>query len=189
MYLLRLTGMVLALSLPVVVNGAVYQWRDSNGVTHFTDNADSVPTKYENAAKELPSIKGDKKAPTSNTSAASSSTTSPKEEAPKQSQSARLSQELKTAHEALAKKKEELGVLRRKYVVRKGRTPSKDELKEYEEKKAEGTATLEDNPYVNKSRLTPVAPARAAYYQKLAEVEKDEARVKQLEKELSGTLK
>lgn len=95
-----------------------------------------------------------------------------------------LVQELQTLKRELPGKKRELAKLHRKWLVTKGRTPTKEEVKSFEEKFAKGEATLDDNPFVNKSRLSNSSPARTAYYKKLEEVKKDEARIGQLEREL-----
>ena len=39
--------------LPTTVDAAYYQWVDSAGVTHFTDDPDKIPAKYKKRAKKL----------------------------------------------------------------------------------------------------------------------------------------
>lgn len=95
-----------------------------------------------------------------------------------------LVQELKILREGLEAKQAELARLRHKWMVNKGRTPTKEEIKAFEEKKAKGTVKVEDNPYVNRNPLSTPGRWREAYYAKLAEVNKDEERVKLLQKEL-----
>jgi hypothetical protein len=92
--------------------------------------------------------------------------------------------DLQSLKQELPGKKRELAKLHRKWLVAKGRTPTKEEVKKFEEKLAKGEATEEDNPFVNKTRLSNSSPARAAYFKKLEEVSKDEARIGQLEREL-----
>jgi len=38
---------------PPAADAAFYQWVDSAGVTHFTDNPDNIPTKFRKRAKKL----------------------------------------------------------------------------------------------------------------------------------------
>lgn len=99
---------------------------------------------------------------------------------------ARLAEELNLLEAGLPAKREELARLRRKWVVVKGRMPSAEELKEYKEKQSEGEATVEDNPYMNKSPLSSPGLYRAAYFNKLDEIRSDEARISRLKDELAG---
>lgn len=98
----------------------------------------------------------------------------------------RVSAGLKTLREALTEKRTELAKLHHKWMVSKGRTPTKEELKEFEKKRAKGEVKTEDNPYVNKTPLSSPGHWRAAYYQKLEEIKKEEEREKLLELELDG---
>ena len=41
------------------VNAATYEWVDSAGVTHFTDDLDRVPAKYRSRVKERESVKSE----------------------------------------------------------------------------------------------------------------------------------
>ena len=97
-----------------------------------------------------------------------------------------VSRELKTLEEGLAVMKGELARLRRKWTVTKGRTPTDDELKEFEKKRAKGEVKSEDNPFVNRNALGTPGRWREAYYKKLEEIRKDEERVVLLERELDG---
>jgi hypothetical protein len=97
-----------------------------------------------------------------------------------------LMQELKMLQEGLAVKQAELAKLRHKWTVNKGRTPTKEELKEFEEKRAKGVVKVEDNPYVNKSPLSSPGRWREAYYEKLAEINKDKERSICLEQEIDA---
>ena len=98
----------------------------------------------------------------------------------------RLSGELKLLKNGLPAKKEELARLRRKWTLAKGRMPSAEEIKEFEEKRAEGEVKVEDNPYVNKSPLSSVGRHREAYFKKLNEIRSDEARIIRLKEEIAG---
>ena len=93
--------------------------------------------------------------------------------------------ELQILKQELPGKERELAKLHRKWLVTKGRTPTKEEVETFEEKVAKGEATPDDNPFVNKRRLSNSSPARAAYFKKLEEIRKDEARIGQLERELA----
>ena len=51
---IALLSLVLLLQFfPVPVQAAVFQWIDSAGVTHFSDDRDSIPKKYRRKAKKL----------------------------------------------------------------------------------------------------------------------------------------
>lgn len=98
----------------------------------------------------------------------------------------RLSSELRQLESGLSAKKTELARLHRKWVVAKGRMPSAEELKKFEEKTAKGEAKIEDNPYVNKSALSTPGRHRLAYFQKLDEIKADEARIAILRNEIAA---
>ncbi|MFZ3208686.1 MAG: DUF4124 domain-containing protein [Geobacteraceae bacterium] len=40
------------LLLAAVADAGIFEWVDSNGVTHFTDNPDNIPAKYQKKVKE-----------------------------------------------------------------------------------------------------------------------------------------
>ena len=88
-----------------------------------------------------------------------------------------LAQQLKSLQDGLAAKQVELATLRHKWVVSKGRTPSPQEIADFEKKLASGDAKAEDNPYVNKSPLSSPGRWRLAYHEKLAEIEDDKAAI------------
>lgn len=98
----------------------------------------------------------------------------------------RLSSELRRLESGLPAKKTELARLHRKWVVAKGRMPTADELKTFNEKSAEGEVKLEDNPYVNKSALSTPGRHRMAYFQKLNEIRADEERIVTLRNEINA---
>jgi hypothetical protein len=95
-----------------------------------------------------------------------------------------LAQELNSLHEGLAVKQAELAKLRHKWTVNKGRTPTAEEIKTFEEKRAKGAVKVEDNPYINRNPLSSPGRWRAAYYKKLDEINKDKERANRLEQEL-----
>jgi len=97
-----------------------------------------------------------------------------------------LVKELNTLLDGLAVKEAELDKLRHKWTVNKGRMPTAEEIKTFEEKRAKGPVTVEDNPYINKNPLSSPSRFRAAYFKKLAEINDDKVRARQLEKELDA---
>jgi hypothetical protein len=183
----------LLLPLPASAEKATYQWRDSSGVNHFTDDSDSIPDRYLRTVKErLPVAAAPKQAAKpaaktdSTTASAASTASSSDSEQAKETKKSELARQLEEMRKGVAAKKEELARLRHKWAVAKGRTPTAQELKAFEEKKKAGKATAADNPYVNKSALSVPAPRRAAYYKKLEEINHDEERIRKLEKELEA---
>jgi len=191
-YLLAaLTLLVFSASL---APASTYQWRDDNGVTHFTDDSDRIPAKYLGRAKELDSIRGEKKPATpakaqdlpAAVAAPAASAAPDDSQTVRSEEKERLEAELKSLQAGLATKKKELDRLHHKWSVVKGRTPTEKEVEEFEKKRAKGTATFKDNPYVNKKPLSSPAPARTAYFKKLEEIGRDEEKVRQLEQELQG---
>ncbi|HBA89965.1 MAG TPA: DUF4124 domain-containing protein [Geobacter sp.] len=184
--------MLLALCVPPLVLGSTYQWRDANGSLHFTDDPDRIPAAYLERAREIESVKPEvkpnpaPKAPASAASPGQVSGTAKPAAAAAASERARLAAELKSLQEALVVKKKELARLHHKWSVVKGRTPTEDEVKKFEKKRDKGEATSKDNPYVNKNPLSSPAPARAAYFKKLQEVQKDEERARQIEQSLQA---
>lgn len=188
--------MLFAISAPTLAPAATYQWRDDAGVLHFTDDSDRIPDKYLKRVREMDSVSAGKQ---EQKKEAAPPPAAPVAEAPAKAgavstaalgrnaeQRARLSSELKRLQEGFLVKKQELERLQHKWAVVKGRTPTGEELQEYEKKKAEGTATSKDNPYINKSPLSSPAPARAAYYKKLEEVRQDEQKARELESQLQA---
>jgi hypothetical protein len=101
-------------------------------------------------------------------------------------ESVRLAEELKKLQDGLPAKKKELARLHRKWVVVKGRMPTADELKKFEEKQADGEVKIEDNPYVNNNPLSSPGRHREAYYRKLYEIRNDEERIAALQDRLNA---
>ena len=97
-----------------------------------------------------------------------------------------LVQEIKMLKEGLIVKQEELAKLRHKWIVSKGRKPTAKDLKGLAEKRAEGEVKVDDNPYVNKTPISSPARWRTAYYEKLAEINRDKERLSLLERELDA---
>ena len=188
-FLVALT--LLVFSAPLAP-ASTYQWRDDNGVTHFTDNSDRIPARYLGRAREIDSIRGETKPATpakaqdlpAAAAPAAASAASDASAAVRAADQERLKTELTRLRAGLATKRKELDRLHHKWSVVKGRTPTEEEVEAFEKKRAKGTATFKDNPYVNKKPLSSPGPARIAYFKKLEEVRRDEEKVRQLEQEL-----
>ena len=194
-----LAVLLLVLCVPAVSAASAYQWRDDQGVMHFTDNSDKIPERYLKRAKEIDSLRVEQTPATAPVAGGKPGITTAPAAAPQAVQGApspvthavsadqaRLSAELQGLREGLEAKKKELDRLHHKWSVAKGRTPSAEEVEEFEKKRAKGKATFKDNPYVNRKPLSSPAPARIAYFKKLEEIGRDEERVRQLELELQG---
>jgi hypothetical protein len=121
--------LLLLQSFSAPCQAAVYQWLDSQGVTHFTDNPDKIPARYRSRAKELP-ISVEPAAPSASSPAAPQPVPAvappPAAAAPEaggrgehywRSSFAGLRSELKTLEDALAAKQVKLVELRRKRAI------------------------------------------------------------------------
>jgi hypothetical protein len=97
-----------------------------------------------------------------------------------------LADELKALQDGLAAKEVELAKLRHKWLVSKGRTPTKEEIAAFEKILAQGKAKFEDNPYINKNPLSSPGRWRLAYYEKLAEIDKDKDAIALLEQKIDA---
>lgn len=193
---------LLVLALSVVLTGgwaeaATYRWVDDRGIIHFTDNPENIPVKYRKKVRELPSVTGTPQQPSAATPPeAAPEPASPTEKAAPlyggltesewREKFTSLRQELKTLEEGLPAKQDELNALHRIWVLSMGRLPTDKELQAFAKKQQEGATTVEDNPYVNKNPLSSPGRNREAYYKKLAEVQQDEARIKELQAKLAA---
>ena len=183
----RLIVSIFVLSMAAPVCADTYQWTDSKGVVHFTDNPDKVPRQYRKKVRKRPSVKSE--TPVSVSPAQGSS--APKVEGRKEvsksppqlygghdekwwrATTGNLREELAKLIEELPAKRDKLQFLRRRWVISMGRTPKSGE-------------SLEDvDSYVNKSALSTPGKDREAYYSMKNEIERDEARIKQIEQELA----
>ena len=183
---MKLVAFLLSLSMSTLAQAATYQWQDEQGVTHLTDNSDSIPARYLNRTKELPSAPGQVARETPAASPAAAPAASSSSATTGANGATTPSGELQSIKQALPAKKQELARLYRKWSIAKGRTPTAKEVEEFEKKRAKGKATFEDNPYINKNPLSTPGVARLAYHKKLEEVRKDEERIRQLELDLGG---
>lgn len=175
---------LLVFSASAPAQAATFQWLDDNGVTHVIDNTDGIPARYLNRVQRTSA------GPLTKDQSPADSSAPPTVDVSDVGGGKGAGQnpyrELKAIKLALPAKKKELARLRHKWVVAKGRMPSEEELLEFEEKRAKGKATHNDNPYVNKNPLSTPGPARSAYYQKMDEIKKDEDRVRRLEKDIES---
>lgn len=188
MRLLDAVALMLCISATTVADAAIYQWKDDKGVIHFTDDGDKIPQRYENRVKEVEGTP----ARAENSKAKAAETAAPQPQQPAAGPVAasveppdQRVQELQAIRQALPEKQKELAKLHRRWLIAKGRNPSKEEVEKFEKKRAKGEAKLEDNPYINKNPLSSPGPARGAYYKKLEEIKKDEERIRVLESELA----
>jgi len=143
-------------------DAATYQWVDSQGVMHFTDDPDKIPFKYRNKARQLDlsPVPGEKAPPPAQpqrqpvvepappVEKANSLYAGHNETWWRASFRARYD-EMRLIQQALPDKKEKLNILRRKRII------------------------YQKPGY------------RTAYHDMLAEIEKDEARIKEVQKLLA----
>lgn len=176
--------------------GETYRWVDERGIIHFTDNPENIPAKYLKRVQQLPSVTGMPQAPPPSapeTAAEPAAPARPAElryggmtESEWREKFTSLRQEMKALEDGLPAKRDELNALHRIWVISMGRLPTGKELQDFAKKQEEGATTVEDNPYVNKNPLSSPGRNREAYYKKLAEVQKDEARIKELQAQLAA---
>jgi len=142
------------LAMVNVALAGVYEWTDSQGGVHFTDNADKIPAKYRNKAREkemqpVIEIKSEPAQAVTPTVQSTPSSYGEHNEAWWRASYSGLRDEMKNIQDNLPDKREKLTQLRRKREI-----------------------------YQKTS-------GRIAYYDMLKEIERDEARVKELQKELA----
>jgi hypothetical protein len=156
---------LLLLGIMVMVGAAhasTYEWVDSQGVMHFTDDSDKIPFKYRNKVRQLDlaPVPGEKELPPAQPQQQPAVETIPAVDEAKSLYGGHDAtwwragfkarrDEMKTIQEALPDKKEKLNVLRRK------------------------------------RNLYQKSGDRTAYYDLLVEIEKDEARIKELQGQLA----
>lgn len=185
---------LLVCALPRLSPAGTYQWRDAAGTPHFTDNPDKIPLEYRGRTKEIPSAQAEQRqlssapAPPSAGPQTNGGLPSPlpgeRETGDLDREKIKLGQELQKLQDGLPAKQKDLEMLRRKWTVSKGRTPTEKEKEDFEKKRAKGEVS--DNPYINKNPLGAPGLDREAYFRKLEDVRKDEARIAQLRKELDS---
>ena len=147
-----LTGV---LFMVAAADAATYQWTDSLGGVHFTDNADNIPAKYRNKAREV--------------------AVTPEYEAPAQPQKqidSPAAREKQSSHDGKDEK-----------WWRSSFQALRNEMKIIQDNLPEKKAQLEE---LRRLRTIYQKPSgRIAYYDKLNEIEQDEARVAELQKQLA----
>ena len=162
---------------------AVYEWVDSQGIVHMTDDADKVPGKYRKIMKI-------REIDTRDVGTPSSLAEKPSVSVPALGQKtelygdhdrdwwrtsfANVRNELKRLREKLPEKKEQLPQAHRDWVISMGKTPGK------------GQSTSNPASYITDSSLSTSGQHRVAYYTLKDEIEKDDARIKELEQQLAS---
>jgi chromosome segregation ATPase len=142
------------LAMANVALAGVYEWTDSQGGVHFTDNADNIPAKYRNKAREKelqPAIEIKSEPAQAVTTAEKNSppTYGGHDETWWRASYSGLREEMKNIQDNIPEKRAKFTALRRQREI-----------------------------YQKTS-------GRIAYYDMLKEIERDEARVKELQKELA----
>ena len=172
---------LLVFGLTRYVSAETYQWTDSAGGVHFTDDLSKVPLKYQEKVKVRPSS-----APAERpVSIPSAQQPVPEARDPRELEDrlragkseewwraafTDLRKESKKIADELPGKREELKAQHRKYVISMGRNPKSGET--------------EPDRFFNKSPTSTLSKNRAAYYQLKSEIESDETRVKALDEKL-----
>ena len=162
----------------------VYEWVDGQGVVHFTDQLDKVPARYREKVKRRESVSGEKVTVPSTPAPPPAAESAPREQKAElygghgkewwHASFKALRDERKDIQDKLPEKKETLSKLHRQWVISMGRTPK------------EGESTSDPENYVTKSALSTPGKHREAYFDKKAEIEKDEARLKEIEQQLAS---
>jgi uncharacterized protein DUF4124 len=174
-----------------VAHGKTYQWLDDRGVTHFTDDPDKIPGKYLKRVKERDSVKGEEirvtpqeDAPPAAVPGGSSDVRQNlyggHEEAWWRGRFAAVRNEIKRIQDALPAKNDELDKLHRKWVISKGRKPREGETGEDRFIRPPAGEGDLSHALGNPGRH------RSAYYEKKSEIEKNEARIKELQESLNN---
>ncbi len=144
---------------------AVYEWTDDKGVLNFTDNPDSIPPKYLIKIKKRPSIIVEKAAEDPAEKLQEKQTAAPKADSEVQK-----TEKLVAGHDDSWWRSRFLAV--------------RNELKAAQD----GLAAKKDQLLVLRHQMTPqhISRSRKAMYDKRTEIEKDEARVKELSEKLNA---
>lgn len=123
-----LVVVLLTITVVSIVEAETYEWVDSTGVTHFTDDPDRVPAKYRARVKERASVKGEE---SPSTPAQQPAPVAEKPLVPPQQQEAygghdgawwrnsfrSLRKEQKSLQDKLPEKKEQLAAIHRRRVI------------------------------------------------------------------------
>jgi Domain of unknown function (DUF4124) len=192
---MKVVQMVLACSLLMIGNAAwatVYEWTDSQGIVHLTDDADKVPAGYRGSVKKREvDPTGDL-----NVIPSAKDVVTPRETKDTlygdhdatwwRTKFAAMRQELEGLQENLPEKKTELEKLHRQYVISLGRSPRPGETGESKFFKSpqEGKTDVTPEDTLTPNPLSGIGGKRIAYYDMLAQIKNDEARIVELTKEL-----
>jgi hypothetical protein len=160
----------------------VFEWVDPQGVTHFTDDLNKVPAQYREKVKRRAPVTGEKgAAPESPPPGPESAPGAQKAESYGghgenwwRASFKALRDEMKGIQDKLPGKREELTRLHRRWLISMGRTPKA------------GESTSDPDSYATKSALSTPGQHRVAYYDMKGEIEKDEARIKEIEDQLTS---
>jgi len=160
---------VLVFSFPVSSNADTYQWTDNQGVVNFTDNPDNVPKKYRAKIKVTPSV--DSSQGTQNSGTAETSVDPHKKsEVTATSPAAPVGPKLYGGHDE--------GWWKSRYSSLRG------ELKSIQDNLPAKRDDLEQ--LRRKLTLYTYSRNRIAYQEKLAEIQRDEDRIKALNGQLAN---
>jgi hypothetical protein len=159
---------VLAFPLATSVRAGAGSWSDDAGDMHFSDEGKAPSQTQQQELTGSSVVAGNRGASAS------------------QIEIDRLKEEVGKLQEGLISKRTEAAKLHRKWVVAKGRLPSKGELAEFEKKRAQGEVPIADNPFVNKSPLSSPGMYRKAYFLKVEEIKHDEEHVVLLQDKINA---
>lgn len=168
----------------------VYEWVDRDGVTHFTDDLHKVPARYRDKMKRRESATAEKRAPEASAPPPAPETLQgiPKaglygghDESWWRSGFRALREQMKRIQGDLPGKKDELTKLHHEWVVSMGRTPKAGETRDDRFIKP----PPESKEELSHALSTP-GRHREAYYNKKAEIERDEVRIKEIEVQIAA---
>jgi chromosome segregation ATPase len=151
--------------IPISAHAAVYEWKDDKGVVNFTDNPDKIPAKY---------MKRVKKRPTVDIDTAESTPAAPQD----------TQRKTPAAAESVAKEKESLYGGHNEEWWSSAFVKIREELKTIQDKLSEKKQDLEVAR--RKMVIYQYPKYRQAYYDVKSEIEKDEARIEELNKQLES---
>jgi len=156
---------ILTFIFSLTAGAAMYEWTDNKGVVNFTDNPDKIPAKYLKKVKKRPSITGDQ--------TGSSPAEKTQEKAPAasgQEPDTQKIEKLYGGHEQIWWRSRFSDIRNELKAVQEGLLGKKEEL----------VGLRRQMTIYNYGR------DRKAYYDKLAEIEKDETREKELNEQLNS---
>lgn len=185
-----------------IARAEVYEWTDGKGVVHFTDDPDKVPARSRKQLKIRESVSPDREIP------AVRQQPSPETAVPEKKAELygghgenwwrgrfhALRDEMKAIQDKILEKKDNLLRIHRKWVISMGRSPKAGETradrfirsppKKGETRDENDPFSKSFNPGDTSHALGFPGALRAEYYKLKDEIEKDEARIKEIEQEL-----